>query len=87
MMCCGVDGPSDWKRSSLPQSCCPEKVPATTCIILPAVRVNEVTNYKDGCFMKLKEKVSSGALMLASVGIGIAFIEVGVLSENLVTHA
>ncbi|XP_047121673.1 CD63 antigen-like [Schistocerca piceifrons] len=61
LTCCGVENSQEWKPLP-PKSCCADP---DLCLKV----------YTDGCLEKLKDEVKSSALLLAGVGIGIAFIE------------
>ncbi|KAK4875853.1 hypothetical protein RN001_012275 [Aquatica leii] len=69
LMCCGVDGPTDWTKSQLviPDTCCKDINKTATCVS---------GNYDKGCFAKLKLRVEEKATVLIGVGIGIAFVQV-----------
>ncbi|KAJ8913858.1 hypothetical protein NQ315_003767, partial [Exocentrus adspersus] len=79
-MCCGVEGPSDWKtrgqQQVIPLSCCHAHEETGNEIDNDCVN-NGVGkySYKIGCYEKLKLQINSNATVLIGVGIGIAFIE------------
>ncbi|KAJ8974665.1 hypothetical protein NQ317_011982, partial [Molorchus minor] len=79
MMCCGVNGPSDWqdKGEDYPHSCCHGNGNPTDQV--DSYCTNEGVGkylYKTGCYDRLHMKVNSNAKILIGVGIGIAFIEI-----------
>lgn len=73
MECCGTTGPQSWQpifhNDSIPMACC-GRLPVNQdfCDIEHA--------YKDGCLPKLLHFFKSKSLILASVGVGIALVQV-----------
>ena len=57
MQCCGVDGPLDYRRLSLPWSCCsrPEHAYESSCD----------THYKRGCLAVVSEQIKQRLLFTA----------------------
>lgn len=75
--CCGVDGPTDWKRR--PISCCHairEKAPDPTPDQCRTAQAGDDHLYNYGCFTELEMKAEKASKVLIGVGIGVAFIEV-----------
>ncbi|XP_066995789.1 CD63 antigen [Anabrus simplex] len=75
--CCGVEHPQDWNghltSGKVPPTCCMSTAPeGARC---SNSTYNSPGIYQRGCFDKLKNRVKDGALVLAGVGIGIAFVE------------
>lgn len=73
MECCGTNGPTDWElvthNETLPDACCGAKpVGQVHCDLSHA--------YKAGCLPKLQHLFESKSMLLASVGVGIALIQV-----------
>ncbi|XP_063225389.1 CD63 antigen [Bacillus rossius redtenbacheri] len=68
LKCCGVDGPGDWTNMSqpVPASCCDEG----------AAECKAAAAHPRGCLEKLKASARDGAVVIAGVGIGLAFVEV-----------
>lgn len=78
-----MDGPDDWPKGQRPMTCCHSQrqgAPPPQDVHCNNASVNDDILYSDGCFMRLKDKVDSGAKVLIGVGIGIAFIEVTLTS-------
>lgn len=77
MVCCGVNGPNDWKNvfhnTTIPKSCCKEfEINVQTC--------SKVNAFNEGCMPKLFNLLNHKALILAGVGIGIALTQlIGVI--------
>ncbi|CAH1182540.1 unnamed protein product, partial [Phyllotreta striolata] len=67
--CCGVDGPTDWKRR--PDSCCASSPRHCQDLVLLDSNL-----YSYGCFQELQSRAESSAKVLIGVGIGIAFVEI-----------
>ncbi|KAL7737432.1 hypothetical protein ACLKA6_007575, partial [Drosophila palustris] len=65
LQCCGVDGPLDYRRLSLPWSCCsrPEHAYESACD----------THYKRGCLAVVSEQIKS-RLMITAFGAAIIAI-------------
>ncbi|KAH0816700.1 hypothetical protein GEV33_006091 [Tenebrio molitor] len=79
LMCCGVEGPTDWPENARPMSCCHptrEGAPPPESFHCQAAKPEDGIMYQDGCFYQLQAKAESSAKILIGVGIGIAFIEV-----------
>lgn len=68
MQCCGVDGPLDYRRLSLPWSCCsrPEHAYESACD----------THYKRGCLAVLTEQIKIRLLLACFAAAGIALAQV-----------
>ncbi|XP_015604405.1 CD63 antigen isoform X2 [Cephus cinctus] len=78
--CCGLNSPLDWNHTglfpgnNLPDSCCSE-IPSTD-----KCDSNSVNVYPNGCMNILRDTIENNALILGSVGIGIALIQlIGVI--------
>lgn len=69
LQCCGVDGPLDYRRLSLPWSCCsrPEHAYESACD----------THYKRGCLAVLTEQIKIRLLLACFAAAGIALAQVG----------
>lgn len=74
MQCCGVDGPLDYRRLSLPWSCCsrPEHAYESACD----------THYKRGCLAVVSEQIKYTLLITA---FGAAIIAIFQVIEKLLT--
>ncbi|XP_076651513.1 CD63 antigen [Halictus rubicundus] len=75
LQCCGMTGPADWASAGfssniLPNSCCKEILKGDKC------DTNTIHKYEDGCMHNLQAAIEHNALILGSVGIGIAIIQV-----------
>lgn len=75
--CCGVNGTGDYRNfdwgktnPGVPDSCCIEQIKG--CGILP---ISPLTFYTEGCYLKLKNELESDVLIVAGVGVGVAFIQ------------
>lgn len=70
-----MNGPTDWKsvfgNSTIPKSCCTE-FDSDVCDLAHA--------HRNGCMPTLLEFLQSKALILGGVGVGIAFIQVLLIS-------
>lgn len=68
MQCCGVDGPLDYRRLSLPWSCCsrPEHAYESACD----------THYKRGCLAVVSEQIKHRLLITAFSAAIIAIFQV-----------
>lgn len=68
MQCCGVDGPLDYRRLSLPWSCCsrPEHAYESACD----------THYKRGCLAVVSEQIKYRLLITAFSAAVIAIFQV-----------
>uniref|UniRef100_T1GU94 Uncharacterized protein n=1 Tax=Megaselia scalaris TaxID=36166 RepID=T1GU94_MEGSC len=67
LQCCGVDGPLDYRRLSLPWSCCsrPEHAYESACD----------THYKRGCLAVLTEQIKIRLLLACFAAAGIALAQ------------
>ncbi|XP_055850101.1 tetraspanin-18 isoform X1 [Episyrphus balteatus] len=67
LQCCGVDGPLDYRRLSLPWSCCsrPEHAYESACD----------THYKRGCLAVLSEQIKVRLLLACFAAAGIALVQ------------
>lgn len=84
LKCCGVDGPQGWSTvfadGSVPGSCCVSNVqndPNAVC--RNSDDASQV--FQDGCYEKLKIKTRENIVIIMGVGIGIAFVEVGLFTN------
>lgn len=76
MKCCGVNNYTDYdnyewhkKNKGVPTSCCIEDSPSK------CDTTNPSQIYVDGCYNKLKNELESDVLVVAGVGVGVAFIQ------------
>lgn len=75
MKCCGVNNSDDYRNfewgkanPGAPSSCCREDSPK-------CVTTDKSQIYTDGCYNKLKNELESDVLIVAGVGVGVAFIQ------------
>lgn len=75
--CCGVDGPDDFARidgpKTIPWSCC-GKSENSTC--------TRDESYSQGCSNEIMKMLSYAGSILGGVAIGIAVVEVSVVSHS-----
>lgn len=79
--CCGVEGPRDWRNSSIvnntegfiPMSCCGHEAGALGNF---SCTLNSRTLYQEGCVKKFGEFVEDNASTIGLAGLGLAFIQV-----------
>ncbi|KAG5882055.1 hypothetical protein JTB14_007717 [Gonioctena quinquepunctata] len=76
LMCCGVDGPSDWQGQLTPVSCCTDEKPELEVEAFCSDNAFGTYVFNTGCFDNMKMKIESNTKILIGVGVGIAFIEV-----------
>lgn len=76
--CCGVNGTDDYRNfdwgktnPGVPDSCCKEEIPGCGAV----VPLTPLTVYTEGCYLKLKNELESDVLIVAGVGVGVAFIQ------------
>jgi len=78
LMCCGIDGPSDFHANAdyqlfgrrLPPSCCPR---------LSNGACAEADSYRLGCYRTINEQIQLYSRLIVAVGIGIALLELTAL--------